>query len=167
MKPTFWQNENETMDAYHTRLGQLAYICEFANVDMEIKSQIILSCSSARLRLMALKDGTMALQQLLDAGRAQEMSDKQAAGIDNAQSKSQKLLSVRTVQNKKHYKSQGYESDKHQNRTCNNCGQKFPHDGRQTNCPAGGERCEECGKLNHFQKCCRSNQSPLLHLLIN
>lgn len=46
------QLEDETLDAYHTRLRQTAAKCEFTNVDKEIKSQIILSCSSSRLRKM-------------------------------------------------------------------------------------------------------------------
>ena len=50
------QNTGETMDTYHSRLRRLAARCEFTDVDKEIKSQIIQSCSSQRLRWKALKD---------------------------------------------------------------------------------------------------------------
>ena len=49
------QNPGEHMNAYHSRLRQLAATCEFADVDKEIKSQIILSCLSQRLRRKALR----------------------------------------------------------------------------------------------------------------
>ena len=39
----------ESMNAYHSRLRQLASTCEFANIDKEIKSQIIQPCSSQAL----------------------------------------------------------------------------------------------------------------------
>ena len=39
----------ESMNAYHSRLRQLASTCEFANIDKKIKSQIIQPCSSQAL----------------------------------------------------------------------------------------------------------------------
>lgn len=35
------QREDETLDAYHTKLRQIAKKCEFTNVDKEIKSQML------------------------------------------------------------------------------------------------------------------------------
>ncbi len=98
------------------------------------------------------------LQKLLDAGRAQELSDKQAAGIETA--RSQKEFPIRAVQKIKSFQSQKYVNKntnvKRENKTCNNCGGPFPHEGGQANCRAKGKRCKGCGKFNHFQRCCRS-----------
>ena len=44
------QYPDETLDQYHTRLRKLATTCEFADVEREIKSQIIQSCVFSRLR---------------------------------------------------------------------------------------------------------------------
>ena len=77
------QNTGETMDTYHSRLRRLAARCEFTDVDKEIKSQIIQSCSSQRLRRKALKDAAMTLQSLLDEARALEVSEKQAIEIES------------------------------------------------------------------------------------
>ncbi len=77
------QKTGETIDAFHTRLRQLATTCEFSNPEREIKSQIILTCSSSRLRRRALRDSSLTLKQLLDLARAFEMSETQAAGIEN------------------------------------------------------------------------------------
>ena len=67
------QRDNETLDAYHTRLRQLSQNCSFADVDKEIKNQIIIGCSSQKLRRRALRDNHT-LKELLDAGRAEETS---------------------------------------------------------------------------------------------
>ena len=68
-----------------TRLRQLAVTCEFADVDREIKTQIVQSCSSHKLRTKALENPSYFLTQLLDAGRAMELSQKQAANIEESQ----------------------------------------------------------------------------------
>ena len=50
------QNPGELLDSYCTRLRRLAQTCEFANEDEEIKSHIVVSCSSSRLRRRALRE---------------------------------------------------------------------------------------------------------------
>ena len=54
------------------RLKQLAVTCEFADVDREIKTQIVQSCSSHKLRTKALENPSYTLTRLLDAGIAME-----------------------------------------------------------------------------------------------
>ncbi|XP_068729065.1 uncharacterized protein [Montipora capricornis] len=76
------QHPGESMNAYHSRLRQLATTCEFADVDKEIKSQIILSCSSQRLPRKALRDTTLTLETLLNEARALEISETQAKEIE-------------------------------------------------------------------------------------
>ncbi|KAL9969335.1 hypothetical protein ACROYT_G021535 [Oculina patagonica] len=71
------QNSGESLDSYCTRLRRLAQTCEFDNEDEEIKSHIVVSCLSSRLRRRALRED-MDLKALLDSGRGLEMSDKQA-----------------------------------------------------------------------------------------
>src|SRR6218665_97589 len=55
------QNTDETTDAYHARLRTLAKYCDLPNIDAEIKSHIIQTCSSTRLRRRALTDSDMTL----------------------------------------------------------------------------------------------------------
>ena len=44
------QQHGKNIDGFHTRLRQLAQTCEFANVDKEIKTQIIIGCLSQQLQ---------------------------------------------------------------------------------------------------------------------
>jgi hypothetical protein len=32
------------------------------------------------------------------------------------------------------------------------CGYEYPH---KNSCPAKGKKCNNCGRLNYFTKCCR------------
>ena len=80
------QESNESISAFHTRLRQLAVTCEFGDVDREIKTQIVQSCSSHKLRTKALENPSYTLAQLLDAGKAMELSKTQAANIEEKQS---------------------------------------------------------------------------------
>ena len=75
------QGKDETLDNYLIRLRELAKSCDFHDIDREIKAQIVQSCSSTRLRRRALRDD-MTLKQLIDAGRAIELSDRQARTIE-------------------------------------------------------------------------------------
>ena len=50
------QQDNETIDEFHTRLRRLAKHCEFVDVEFEIKMQIVCNGTSSRLRKKALKE---------------------------------------------------------------------------------------------------------------
>ena len=72
------------MKAFHSHLHQLSATCEFGDVDKEIKSQIILSCSSQRLQHKALRDTIMTLETLLNVARPLEISEMQAKDIESS-----------------------------------------------------------------------------------
>ena len=171
------QEHNESISVFHTRLRQLAVTCEFADVDREIKTQIVQSCSSHKLRTKALENPSYTLTQLLDAGKAMELSKTQAANIEDKQSVN-KLSTSRGKQNPRNrhnnansnqdgrrpvnkesrpWKSRnnGHENRKPSSK-CRNCGQDYPHPGGKTSCPAYQATCRCCGKLNHFEAVCRS-----------
>ena len=50
------QEDNETLDQFHTRLRTMSETCEFANVDFEIEEQIIIGGNSSKIRKRALRD---------------------------------------------------------------------------------------------------------------
>ena len=64
---------------------KLATTCEFENDDGEIKTQIFQNCTSHNLRTKALERPELSLSQLLDIGKAMELSKLQAANIEAKQ----------------------------------------------------------------------------------
>ena len=133
----------------HDYLRQLASSCEFASVDKEIKTKMILSCSSSRLRRRALREPTITLKGLLDLGRAMELSETQASGIESQSS---------TPFDEVNYTRASQRSPPREpisrSSTCGHCGNA--HTQGQLSCPARGAECRACGKLNHFARVCRS-----------
>ena len=59
------QQDNETIDEFHTRLRRLAKHCEFVDVEFEIKMQIVCNGTSSRLRKKALKESNYSLKDML------------------------------------------------------------------------------------------------------
>ncbi len=77
------QEENETLDQFHTRLRTLAQTCSFSNVDFEIEQQIITAGTSTRIRKKALRDPTYDLKAILIDGRRAEQSSYQARDMES------------------------------------------------------------------------------------
>ena len=129
------QEENETLDQYHTRLRTLAKTCAFPDVEFEIEQQIITAGTSTRIRKKALRDPTYDLKAILLDGRRAEQSSYQARDMESQGQRPTGIQKVNTM-----------------SQTCRNCGGTYPH---EQQCPAQGKTCHKCGKANHFAKVCR------------
>ncbi len=105
------QEDNETLDQFHTRLRTMSETCEFANVDFEIEEQIIIGGNSSKIRKRALRDPTFDLKAMLLEGRRDEQSTYQAKQIESKES-------IDGETNKIEQKSSTSV-------TCRNCGRKL------------------------------------------
>ena len=121
--------------------------CEFNDVDLEIRMQIIQKCFSDRLRKKALQQ-SMILQELLSFARSIEISEAQAKEMSNKKEDVFKIT-------KNHKSNRINESSK----KCYRCGQSWPH---QERCPAIGKKCKKCSKLNHFSSVCKTKSIAYL-----
>uniref|UniRef100_H2ZZ81 Gypsy retrotransposon integrase-like protein 1 n=1 Tax=Latimeria chalumnae TaxID=7897 RepID=H2ZZ81_LATCH len=154
------QEQGENLAAYHTRLRKLAMTCNFTDVDREIKSQIVQTCLSAKLRRRALGDPGITLTQLIEIGKAMEVSEAQASSTEWKQHIINKVSRGKKDNNRQNHKAcaQQYKQQPNKNTSSTkyrNSGGNFPHAGGKTACPAFG-RCHNCKKANHFAACCRS-----------
>ena len=141
------QQSGETVDQFATRIRKLASTYEFTDLAKELKSTLIQNSQSKRLRRVALRED-LSLDALLDKARSQEASEEQAKGIEQMQSISE---AVNVLQYKKpplrDWQSPKKTTTEGQN-TCRNCGFLCPH--KNGMCPAKGQKCNKCGKMNHF-----------------
>ena len=76
------QQQGESIDAYHGPLRSLAKYCDFSSVDSEIKSHIIQTCTSSRLRRRGLTNKDITLQELVDLARSMEIAERQVRSIE-------------------------------------------------------------------------------------
>ena len=134
------QQEKETIDEYHTRLRQLSKHCEFADVEFEIKMQIVCNGTSSRLRKKALKESDYSLKDMLNDGRKSETSDAQASGMEEKIKDAQLNQLEKTLTKSK----------------CYNCGFAYPHLDRP--CPPENSSCNSCGITGHFARVCRKKE---------
>ena len=120
----------------------MAVTCEFDDVDREIKTQIVQSCSSHKLRTKALENPSYTLTQLLDAGKAMELSKTQAANIEENRSVNKNKEKNKDGGHKADKKSRdrksrnGDHEDWKSSPKCRNCGGDYPHHGGKTSYPA-------------------------------
>ena len=152
------QQQGETIDAYHARLRSLAKYCDFSSVDSEIKSHIIQTCTSSRLRRRGLTNKDITLQELVDLARSMEIAERQVRSIEQRSdadipvgSPTVAAIQSTTVNHRNTTNQPGMSFQ-----TCNNCQKRFPHAGGRMSCPAWGKTCHQCGKPNHFANSCRS-----------
>ena len=145
------QEPGETLDQFATRLRILAKYCEYTDVDREIKTRIIQSCRSNRLRRRALRED-MTLTELLSIGRALETSEAQAATIE----KCADTADINRIQGARRPHQKPRPTSTAPTTTCGLCGGVYPHEDGPTKCPAYGKTCFKCGKTNHFSHMCRS-----------
>ena len=173
------QEEGESIDSFYTRLRTLSSTCNFHDKDSEILSQIIQGCTSSRVRRRALRDN-YTLEKLIEETRALELSENRATemessgarGFGSTTSTSRQQSSVNATRTQSgrgrsrthsrgrgfgsHSWSRGKSQQTPQNQgvpsRCGNCGGNKSHQ----RCPAYGQECRNCKKMNHFAKCCRS-----------
>ena len=77
------QLPEESIAQFCTGLRKLASICEFHDINREIKAALIQNCLSTRLRRLALREDTLTLNDLLSKARALEVSDIQASDMEH------------------------------------------------------------------------------------
>ena len=131
------RQKNETTDEYHMRLRQLLKHCEFADVEFEIKMQIVCNGTSSRLRKKALKERDYSLKDMLIDSRKSETSNAQASGMEEKIKDAQLNKLEKTLTKSK----------------CYNCGFAYPHLDRP--CPAENSTCNSSGITGHFARVCR------------
>ncbi|KAJ1168632.1 hypothetical protein NDU88_000550 [Pleurodeles waltl] len=147
------QFPHESVDAFYTRLKDLARTCTLVDVEDEVCAQFIQGCTSVKLKEHILQVPGMSMVNILTLGRSKELSKERAAHMETALQTQVKVEPVNVVTTtpgeRRKYKPQTSMLP----RFCYSCGGPFPHQGV---CPAQGNTCSNCQKLNHFAKVCKS-----------
>ena len=148
------QQPGESIDQFVTELRTLAASCEWGELkDDLICSRIVSGISSNSVRERLLRSETdLTLQKAIDICRIAELSKQQM-----------KLFGGETVQagvSRIRHQSTGRPEEQAStsndaDKECGNCGSKH----LEGHCSALGRRCNNCRKLNHFAKVCRSGRN--------
>ena len=167
------QNLGEKIDKYLTRLKMLASSCDFADVEVEIRDQVIEKCNSGVLRTRFLREPDIKLADILAIGRAFEASEQQAPKIEEPINSEVNKLRGRYARKSMNYdkKDKKYDHGKNFPKSnsssaifCTRCGQS---NHLANNCMiTKAKTCNSCHKPGHFSKMCRSkNKRPAVQSL--
>lgn len=152
------QRSGESITEFYTCLQLLARKCEFANIDLEIKRQIIQVTNSLRLRRKAIEQN-LDLENLLKSARAMETAEEQTSEIEKQQTHAVGYGQSKASDDRPKESSNRKPKRDSRNTICGLCGGSYPH---QSNCPAQGKQCLNYGKMNRFSKVCRSKANNRL-----
>lgn len=144
---------NKSVTEYYIELSKKARYCGFGDQkDRSILHQLLLHSQDSKLKEEAMEK-EWDLQTFLKKANAKATVRRQRVAMeDNNQASVSRVY--RGHKGDRGHRGQGAESNLRQDGRCSWCGLEESHPKEQ--CPAQGERCYNCQKLNHRAAVCRS-----------
>lgn len=153
------QKQGETIDQYVTELRNRSKTCEFGELtDSLIKDRIVCGIPDSALRERLLREQELNLEKALVLCRAAETVKSQVKELvsENCTVDALKKQVRKSSNAQKDKRLTGGTRDPPDSsrKQCHRCGtQHLPR-----KCPAYGKNCNECGKPNHYARCCKSEK---------
>ena len=168
-----FQQKGEAIDTFYNQIPKLAHQCEFSDMNERLKDAIIFSTNYIKAQDKLLQTPKLlSLQQCLTVCRHYESlklhiqqirPDKHVEYLKNCHQKSkQKSKPNPGYHDKSLPRRNQNQADKQLNKTgekCFGCGQEC-HRSWPKECPAWGQTCRRCNKLNHYEIVCRRGLPP-------
>ena len=164
---------SEAIDSFVTRLRLKSRDCDYHDPEEMIRDKIVFGTNSPKIREKLINVGRdLTLQKAIQIGQNYEYAQEQMKQMtpndvhmvkpktkrrDKRSNRSGTTMGQRQSYGATGYTPQGYEPQTGTNETrreqdvkCKNCG----YDAHKSNevCPAKGQICRKCNKLNHFQR---------------
>lgn len=155
------QKEEESIDTYVTALRTLAKTCSFCDClsDSLIRDRMVVGIRDSQARKRLLQMRNLSLKKCIDICKGFETATKNLKRMTSEQS-TDEVNRVGVTQ-----KSKGARRKKSSARStssdaeikrCKFCGREHPMD--KTQCPAYGQTCTKCKRLNHFASMCKTKK---------
>ena len=144
---TYKQREGQSFHEFVIQLKRLSSDCEFGDLkDSLIRDTIIIGIRDERLRERMLREPDLDLSKALLLGNSAEQTRNHVKELR------QEVAEIDSI---KKPSSNNRKTDRPMIDNCRYCGQSH----RRGSCPAYGQTCNKCKKLNHFSKVCQSKVS--------
>ena len=150
----------KSFEKWSQEVSEAAKLIDYANYDWKQAAvdSMILQTSSSKLREKALSENT-SYEDLVKLGITKEQSEKGAVLLEQASGQTSTRNVEEEVRRLRLENSQLRNNIEHTNDTpCQRCLSPSCPQGRE--CPAFGQRCTNCRKMNHFTKACKN---PVQH----
>ena len=138
------QEPTESADQFMKRVRIIISECKYLNTNDHMIDALIFGTNSQSVQSKLLqKDDKLTLDEALDIARTEEATKQQLSDISGEQA-------VHAM-----YTRHARPAQKMKEKSCNRCGREHRFKPR-SECPAYGTTCNKCKKMNHWEKCCRS-----------
>lgn len=153
------QRAGETIESYVSDLRIKAKSCNFGELCEElIRDRLVCGINNDHLRKVLLRDSDLTLVKAISVCQIHEMTEEHNKTL---MSPHNSVTNVDALQNRP-VKRRDNDKAKFKSKSgvpqiitdCNNCGSS--HVAKRNKCPAFGQQCNACKKMNHFGKCCKS-----------
>ncbi len=149
------QEQGESVDNFVAKIKNIGTKCKFSgNEELEdrLLDQLIWGTNDPEVQKSLIgRAKKLTLNAAIDIARSYEATKRQMNSLSSQNMGNPQR--VNTINRKK------IHDDKEISNAlkCTKCGKihKLPHKG---NCPAHGTKCRNCGKMNHWQKVCKSGK---------
>ena len=146
----------EATISYAARLRENAYACEFKDTfDDRILEHMIQTIENQHLIQKCIAKSWNLSQFLLEAAQTEDISlqmHDMKETIDD-----RRIARVRIPKKQRAYRKPCRSDDEDEAKVCRYCGYDRKHS-KIEDCPAYGQRCNKCQKLNHFASVCKSQR---------
>lgn len=116
--------------------------------------RIICGINNQTIRERLLRESDLTLDKTLDICRAAEHSKQQMKTMSETHIANIDVVQCKSTRNPTRPTDATRTQANYQRKPCGNCGSFH----RPRSCPAYGKHCDNCSRLGHFAKCCRSTQ---------
>lgn len=148
------QEDGETFDNFYIAIRKLVKNCNFKDMeDRMLRDRIVMGIRDRKLQQKLLENKDLTLELAVNKCRVTELSKEHAQVIQKQEPVTVDLVSSRAKHEAKYFNN----SKKNMNYSrkfykCLKC--SLEHGPAE--CPAFGQTCYKCKKLNHFAKGCKS-----------
>ncbi|XP_048482951.1 uncharacterized protein LOC125489811 [Plutella xylostella] len=157
------QDEGESFEKFLVKLRDQASKCKFDKPDDHIIDQIIERCQSSELRKKILIMGeTVTLDKVITEANTLEVVNQQLSCYEQKIKENTKDENVNSIinRNTRVIKNDRRVEEGTSKPKCGRCG-NFTHSPNDLKCPAKEKKCHVCGKLGHYQRCCKTKSNQL------
>lgn len=155
------QENGERFDVFLGEVRRLARSCQFEGVvDSMIRDRIVVGIRDDATRRKLLQVRDLTLKNAIDICKASEEAARQLKVMTSPEEVQPIQRSRPSTPHGKHRRSSSCrrrDQSVAEARACRFCGRQ--HASSKEACPAFGQKCRRCGKMNHYQKMCRSSTS--------
>ena len=159
------QKSDESIDCYVATLKTCAKTSNFCKCvklkDSLIRDRLVLGANNPAIKARLLQERSLTLHNCIDICRSYENASSELKMLTRGENNSAEVHKI----NKFSTKANG--RTKNDKKMCKFCG--FEHIMKNKEmCPAWGKSCDNCKKMNHFAKCCKTKpKKKHLHVVRN